>query len=77
MRVRSRATTTIKTCFTRNGALLEPPTSKEAFQYRVVVTGQSMRYIAPLDDLEVLDVAVEFTCGRCQKIFWYHAGSHG
>jgi hypothetical protein len=70
-------TTTIKTCFTRNGALLEPPTSKEAFQYRVVVTGQSMRYIAPLDDLEVLDVAVEFTCGRCQKIFGTTPGLTG
>ena len=62
-------TTAIKSCFTRNGALLEPPSSKEAFQYRVVVVGQSMRYIAPLDDLEILDVAVEFTCRRCQKTF--------
>ena len=62
-------TTAIKSCFTRNGALLEPPTTKEAFQYRVVVLGQTMRYIAPVDDLEILDAAVETICSRCRRSF--------
>lgn len=70
-------TTAIKTCFTRNGALLEPPSTKEAFQYRVVVVGQTMRYIAPLDDLEVIDAAVETTCSRCQKTFGTTPGLTG
>src|SRR5215210_2153497 len=48
-------TTAIKACFTRGGALPDAPNNKESFQYRVVVDGQSMRYIAPLEDLEVLD----------------------
>jgi hypothetical protein len=34
-------TTAIKACFTRGGALPDAPNNKEAFQYRVVVDGQS------------------------------------
>ena len=70
-------TTTIKTCFTRNGALLEPPSTKESFQYRVVVLGQTMRYIAPLDDLEILDTAAEIICSRCHKTFGTTPGLMG
>jgi hypothetical protein len=67
-------TTAIKACFTRGGALLEPPTSKEIFQYRVVVSGQSMRYIAPVDDLEILDAVTAITCVRCSKSFYTKPG---
>ena len=70
-------TTAIKSCFTRNGALLEPPATKEAFQYRVAVLGQSMRYIAPLDDLEVIDAPLEIICSRCHKTFCTTPGLTG
>jgi len=62
-------TTAIKACFTRDGALLEMPVTKEAFQYRVAVSGESMRHIAPFDDLEILDAAAEILCVRCHKTF--------
>jgi len=62
-------TTAIKACFTRGGASMEAPFSKEAFQYRVVVSGESMRYIAPIDDLEILDAVAEIICIRCYKPF--------
>jgi hypothetical protein len=67
-------TTAIKGCFTKGGALLEPPVSKEIFQYRVVVSGMSMRYIAPVDDLEVLDAVTEIRCVRCSKAFYSKPG---
>ena len=67
-------TTAIKGCFTKGGALLEPPVSKEIFQYRVVVSGMSMRYIAPVDDLEVLDAVTEIRCARCSKAFYSKPG---
>lgn len=67
-------TTSIKGCFTKGGVLLEPPVSKEIFQYRVVVSGMSMRYIAPVDDLEVLDAVTEITCVRCSKTFYSKPG---
>ena len=62
-------TTAIKACFTKNGALLALPNSKEPYQYRVVVTGEPMRYVAPVEDLEILDAVVLVTCVRCQKNF--------
>jgi hypothetical protein len=62
-------TTAIKACFTRGGALLTVPITKETFQYRVVVNGESMRYIAPVEDLEILDAVVEIVCARCHKNF--------
>jgi hypothetical protein len=61
--------TEIKTCFTKGGAALAGTGGKEAFQYRVVVTGQAMRYIAPADDLEILEAAAEIVCGRCAYSF--------
>ncbi|MGH7931269.1 MAG: hypothetical protein ACREQV_26155 [Candidatus Binatia bacterium] len=70
-------TTAIKSCFTRGGALMEAPFSKEAFQYRVVVSGESMRYIAPFDDLEILDAATEILCVRCHKTFYSKPGLVG
>lgn len=65
-------TTAIKACFTKGGALQE--TTKETFQYRVVVDGQSMRYIAPVDDLEIVDAVVEVHCISCQKTFYSKPG---
>lgn len=70
-------TTAIKTCFTRGGAILDPPTTKEAFQYRVVVTGESARYIAPVEDLEIIDAAVAVVCVRCSKNFFTKPGLAG
>jgi hypothetical protein len=62
-------TTSIKACYTRGGALLEMPMTKEPFQYRVAVSGELMRHIAPFEDLEVLDAAAEILCLRCHKTF--------
>lgn len=70
-------TTAIKACFTRGGALLDVPITKEAFQYRVVVSGESMRYIAPVEDLEILDATAEILCVRCQKTFHSKPGLVG
>ena len=53
-------TTGIKACFTDNGALLNKLASKQTFQYRVAVKGESTRRIAPDDDLEILEL-VEIT----------------
>lgn len=61
--------TEIKTCFTRGGALLAIPPAKEAFQYRVVVSGETMRHIAPAEDLEILDAMTEVVCFRCHYGF--------
>jgi len=46
--------TEIKACFTREGIPSPPSLNKEVFQYRVVVSGESMRRIAPAEDLEVI-----------------------
>jgi hypothetical protein len=70
-RGRIEGTTEIKSCFTRGGATLALPTTKEAFQYRVVVAGELMRHIAPAEDLEVLfeEPRVNVTCSNCRSIF--------
>jgi len=62
-------TTAIKACFTRGGMLMDATMSKEAFQYRVVVTGEAARSIAPAEDLEILDATSAIICVRCQKNF--------
>lgn len=66
---RIEGTTAIKTCFTRGGDLLGVPSTKEAFQYRVVVSGQSMRFIAPIEDLEIIEASAEIVCIHCNKAF--------
>ena len=66
---RIEGTTEIKACFTRAGALLAMPISKETFQYRVAVTGESMRHIAPAEDLEILEQMAEIVCFRCHSAF--------
>jgi hypothetical protein len=70
-------TTAIKACFTKGGVHLDTPMTKEAFQYRVAVNGESLRQIAPGDDLEVLDAAAEILCIRCQKPFLTRPGLAG
>lgn len=62
-------TTAIKACFTHGGAAPETPPSKEALQYRIAVNGETMRHIAPLQDLEIIDAATSIQCVRCQKSF--------
>ena len=61
--------TEIKTCFTRGGTSLAIPPAKETFQYRVAVSGESMRHIAPAEDLEILDAMTEVVCFRCHYAF--------
>jgi hypothetical protein len=66
---RIEGTTEIKTCFTAAGALLPGPSSRQIFQYRVVVAGESMRRIAPAEDLEILEGVAEVVCPRCGYSF--------
>jgi hypothetical protein len=70
-------TTSIKACFTRRGASLQGPATKEIFQYRISVAGEAMRQIAPLEDLEILDAATEISCVACQKSFYTKPGLAG
>lgn len=58
-------TTGIKSCFTIAGASLDMPGSKQSFQYRIMVAGESMRRIAPAEDLEILEQASKVACPRC------------
>ena len=67
-------TTSIKSCFTRGGASLHSLVTKETFQYRIMVAGVSMRQVAPLEDLEVLDAAAAIICAACEKSFYTRPG---
>jgi len=62
-------TTEIKTCFTAAGELLEKPSTKQIFQYRVAIAGESMRRIAPAEDLEILEGVMGVVCSRCHSSF--------
>jgi hypothetical protein len=66
---RIEGTTEIKSCFTVRGELLVNPTTKQLFQYRIVVKGESLRRIAPAEDFEILDGAVEVICPCCHGSF--------
>ncbi len=66
---RIEGVTEIKICFTAGGALLEKSNTKQTFQYRVAVKGESMRRIAPAEDLEILETATQVVCARCQFSF--------
>jgi hypothetical protein len=66
---RIEGTTGIKTCFTERGELLVPPSTKQLFQYRIVVKGEPMRRIAPAEDFEILDGVVEVICPGCHCSF--------
>lgn len=61
--------TEIKACFTVAGQLLEKPNTKQIFQYRVVIAGESIRRIAPPEDLEILEGVVKVDCSRCHSSF--------
>ncbi len=66
---RIEGTTEIKSCFTRGGELLARPTTKDLFQYRVMVKGESLRRIAPAEDFEILEAVVEIICHNCHRSF--------
>jgi hypothetical protein len=66
---RIEGTTNITTCFTAAGALLHNFSSRQTFQYRVVVAGESMRRIAPAEDLEILEGVAEVICLHCRYPF--------
>ncbi len=70
-------TTSIKACFTSGGAALPIPATKETFQYRISVAGESMRQVAPLEDLEILDAAAEVNCVACHSSFYTKPGLLG
>jgi hypothetical protein len=71
--------TQIKACFTKGGAALALALAKEPFQYRVAVKGESMRHIAPADDLEVIEEeqALEVSCFSCLSSFHTKPGVLG
>jgi hypothetical protein len=70
-------TTEIRSCFTAGGVLLDAHGGKQSFQYRVVVAGESMRRIAPAEDLEILEQAIHIVCPRCQYSFHSKPGVGG
>lgn len=70
-------TTSIKECFTRRGESLSATVTKETFQYRILVVGQSMRQVAPLEDLEVMEAAAQIDCIACHKPFQTKPGLVG
>ncbi len=67
--------TEIKTCFTKAGALSAGAVIKDAFQYRVLVAGESLRRIAPAEDLEILEGSVEIVCASCTRTFQSKPGA--
>ncbi len=62
-------TTQIQTCFTAKGKLLVKFNTKQTYQYRVAIKGESMRRIAPLEDLEILEAIEQIVCPRCHFVF--------
>ncbi|MBI4491040.1 MAG: hypothetical protein HY694_18315 [Deltaproteobacteria bacterium] len=74
---RIEGTTEIKTCFTAGGELLGKSNTKQIYQYRVVIDGESMRRIAPAEDLEILEGVTEVICPRCRLSFQSKPGLAG
>jgi hypothetical protein len=68
-------TTGIRSCFTAGGELLPNPTTKQTFQYRVVIDKELMRRIAPAEDLEILEGPTEVICPQCRYSFQSLPGS--
>ena len=66
---RIEGTTKIQSCFTLKGNLLPQVNSKQLFQYRVMVQGESLRRIAPADDFEILEAVVDVICPACHVAF--------
>lgn len=69
--------TEIKACFTARGVSLDNSSSKHTFQYRVVVSGESIRRIAPAEDLEILEGVTEIICPSCRFSFQTKPGFSG
>jgi hypothetical protein len=69
--------TEIKDCFTSGGERLNGLSSKYTFQYRIVVSGEAIRRIAPAEDLEVLDGVSLVFCANCRNSFQSMPGSVG
>jgi hypothetical protein len=74
---RIEGTTKIQGCFTLKGELLPHPNSKQLFQYRVMVEGESLRRIAPADDFEILEAVAEIICFACHRSFQSKPGLAG
>jgi hypothetical protein len=66
--------TSLKVSFTQKGESLGNAVNRQTFQYRVLVQGEIMRRIAPLEDLEVLEGVTEFTCSGCHLAFQTRPG---
>ncbi len=62
-------TTALKICFTQKGESLGNSNTKQMFQYRVLVEGEIMRRIAPVEDMEVLEGVMEIVCPGCHSPF--------
>ncbi|HEX2386478.1 MAG TPA: hypothetical protein VHL99_07935 [Candidatus Binatia bacterium] len=71
---RTDGTTALKSCFTHQGAPLGNAPAKHAFQYRVLVSGEATRRVAPLEDLEILEGSAEQVCPACQVAFQSRPG---
>jgi len=70
-------TTAIRACFTAGGELLGNAVTKDAFQYRVSVAGESLRRIAPVEDLEILEQTSQVICPSCGHSFHTKLDSKG
>ena len=70
-------TTAIRACFTAAGESLGNSVSKHTFQYRVAITGESLRRIAPAEDLEILEQAAQVVCPSCGNSFQTKLGCAG
>ncbi|MGH7767653.1 MAG: hypothetical protein ACREQP_09385 [Candidatus Binatia bacterium] len=66
--------TSLKVSFTQKGESLGNAINKQSFQYRVLVQGEIMRRIAPIEDLEVLEGVAEIACSACHVSFQTRPG---
>ena len=62
-------TSAIQACFTDGGKSLGSAISKHTFQYRVAIAGESLRRIAPAEDLEIVEQATKVICPSCGHTF--------
>jgi hypothetical protein len=65
---RIEGTTKIQSFFTSKGELLQYP-GKYLFQYRIMVAGESLRRISPVDGFEILEAALKVICFACHESF--------
>ena len=69
--------TEIRGCFTLGGKALGNGSSKHTFQYRIAVSGEPMRRIAPAEDFEILEGVVGVVCPVCHATFQTKPGFVG